>query len=939
MATALEFYKNHTTTQSQSASASYMTHLTCNVDRSGKAGSKTFYVFGTIVIEWETSPSQQVGVRFYQDDSITINECIENYGLIAGHDNTVHGHGWTYSFLRKITLDNSSHNFKLQFQREVGSDNINAEFASICVLEKSANAQDGEQIEANYSDSDSVWKSLLSLSFTATAEPYLIIYGGEAFYDDESDSYSEFRFVHLTDSAIYQLAGDSNFVTGSNDNKWHGMGGVAYDTLAAGTNEFAVQGLGVGGDKVGIRNATIVAIPLSDFENAYKDKQTPTTETFHTGTGYSDSNTDASDTINAADFLVMAGVECSSENGAASTGSWRVVADTVNCDLSNFDDRDEDNDHFYMQSCVYGATLGAGAKTFKIQGTSSSSDPSADGYLGRCFLLVLEIPAEAGVTEKTGSDSGAGAESSELIEKFMTALESGAGAEAIALLAAILATDSGAGVDALIEIIKELLASDSGVGGEYFKRTKIGEFARLFADYSLTDSGAGTDLISLITKVILSSDSGVGADAASELVGALLATDSGAGVDTSAITALISGLDSGTSVESAVLSALLTAIDSAIGAEQATKGVAGEDKTASDSGVGVEALVLFSRLIADSGTGIDTFSALLVALLVTDSVTGADLVIKVIKELFASETGAGVDQLAEAAATTEILRPNAPGDKSEWTPVGETNNWECVDDVTPNEDATYIDTVDTTKTDLYHLPPSSRSGSINKIRVYFRCKISDDTGNGAAKIKTYGTEYMGSLQDMTTGYVDYYEDWAQNPHENAPWTWAEIDALQIGVIAGGDRHCTQVWVEVDYNPPALTALLEKVDSGAGVDTAEIIAKIMAVLDSGSGADAVTALLSVILATDSATGADLLVLLSKALTASDSGVGVDTLTSLLVGLAALDGGAGAEAIANRVLQLVESGVAVDVATKAAITGMAFILRSNIHLFRRLRSHIR
>jgi hypothetical protein len=75
-------------------------------------------------------------------------------------------------------------------------------------------------------------------------------------------------------------------------------------------------------------------------------------------------------------------------------------------------------------------------------------------------------------------------------------------------------------------------------------------------------------------------------------------------------------------------------------------------------------------------------------------------------------------------------------------------------------------------------------------------------------IKTNGVEYNGTEVQVTTSYATYSYQWNNNPQTGNPWTWSEVDALQIGA---GLRRCkpggglstrntrmTQVYAEINY---------------------------------------------------------------------------------------------------------------------------------------------
>ncbi|GAJ10888.1 unnamed protein product [marine sediment metagenome] len=164
----------------------------------------------------------------------------------------------------------------------------------------------------------------------------------------------------------------------------------------------------------------------------------------------------------------------------------------------------------------------------------------------------------------------------------------------------------------------------------------------------------------------------------------------------------------------------------------------------------------------------------------------------------------------------ETLRPNAPGDECSidsqggWCPVC-PNHWEGVSDVVPDDDVAYVRNTAVTSylRDLYALPASSGSGTINFIKIYFRCSWWNTPGFAKPSLKsddtiTDGTEV--AIETEWTTFKTYSQQWDTNPADGQPWgsDWSVIDALQIGVSlkmgAGGQALCTQVYVEVDYTP-------------------------------------------------------------------------------------------------------------------------------------------
>jgi len=166
---------------------------------------------------------------------------------------------------------------------------------------------------------------------------------------------------------------------------------------------------------------------------------------------------------------------------------------------------------------------------------------------------------------------------------------------------------------------------------------------------------------------------------------------------------------------------------------------------------------------------------------------------------------------------TETLRPNAAGTYTQCDPIGDSPNWQCVDEAIPDSN-TYVRTVGgATELDTYNIPDHSEgSGSINSVTVYTRSEGSSGVGRHDAQtvIRTYGTNYFGTVTALDTDWMNISTIYTTNPYTTDNWAWDEIDALEIGVRqydnGGGYPRTTQVYVEVDYttydSPGILTSI-------------------------------------------------------------------------------------------------------------------------------------
>jgi len=161
---------------------------------------------------------------------------------------------------------------------------------------------------------------------------------------------------------------------------------------------------------------------------------------------------------------------------------------------------------------------------------------------------------------------------------------------------------------------------------------------------------------------------------------------------------------------------------------------------------------------------------------------------------------------------TEILRPDAAGDIAFLDRSGGRFNWEMVCEEEPDEFDTYVANSlnPTYLMDLYNLPPHSvGSLTINFIKIYFVCCYYGVAGYGKSALKSDSTITEGAEIAISEypAWTIYSQQWNTNPATDGdPWTWDDIDALQIGVaFKGGSAttcYCTQVYVEVDFSPPA-----------------------------------------------------------------------------------------------------------------------------------------
>ncbi len=159
-----------------------------------------------------------------------------------------------------------------------------------------------------------------------------------------------------------------------------------------------------------------------------------------------------------------------------------------------------------------------------------------------------------------------------------------------------------------------------------------------------------------------------------------------------------------------------------------------------------------------------------------------------------------------------ILRPNAAGDETNipYQYPNSTYHWDKVDEITADYSDTYIDTYSNPnyQRDLFNLPASGHSDEIiTSITIY--CYIWGGSYPGFPRLKTTqksGTTITDGAEQIiyeVATWVLKSETFTINPATGSPYTWAEIDALQIGICMANEQNqifpCTQIYVEVSYN--------------------------------------------------------------------------------------------------------------------------------------------
>lgn len=150
---------------------------------------------------------------------------------------------------------------------------------------------------------------------------------------------------------------------------------------------------------------------------------------------------------------------------------------------------------------------------------------------------------------------------------------------------------------------------------------------------------------------------------------------------------------------------------------------------------------------------------------------------------------------------TATLRPN--NDFNTGWSFSNSSLWGSVDEETPNGDIDYVYTDAYSISQLFNLTDSGLSGAtIDKVTVYISARrTTSNTTTIRIRIRTHGSTFQGSVHTLTNDYVEYSDEWTNNPYTGEAWTIQEVDDLIAGVNSTGQtqmKRVTAVWVIVTY---------------------------------------------------------------------------------------------------------------------------------------------
>ncbi|MEW6052037.1 MAG: prepilin-type N-terminal cleavage/methylation domain-containing protein [Candidatus Zixiibacteriota bacterium] len=152
-----------------------------------------------------------------------------------------------------------------------------------------------------------------------------------------------------------------------------------------------------------------------------------------------------------------------------------------------------------------------------------------------------------------------------------------------------------------------------------------------------------------------------------------------------------------------------------------------------------------------------------------------------------------------------VLRPTGTGSETELDRSSCSQNWDCVNESSPDEDGTYVNKADGSyKDDSYQMQNHGAvTGTIDSMVITIRVRRYGWGNNRQVRtvLRTNSQFYYGPNIDMdgVTNYTDFTRTYATNPNTGSAWTWSQIDAMEVGVGIKKASRCTQVFATVYYH--------------------------------------------------------------------------------------------------------------------------------------------
>ena len=130
--------------------------------------------------------------------------------------------------------------------------------------------------------------------------------------------------------------------------------------------------------------------------------------------------------------------------------------------------------------------------------------------------------------------------------------------------------------------------------------------------------------------------------------------------------------------------------------------------------------------------------------------------------------------------------PTNNGDRNDFQAIGAASNWQAVDEIIADDDATYVRSGHIGDIDDYEMGTVSLTGNIFGMQVNVTHR-KDDVGSRVITpyINSSGTAAEGALFTCQSDYMVAQKIWESDPHTSAAWTNTALNATKVGLKIKG----------------------------------------------------------------------------------------------------------------------------------------------------------
>lgn len=136
--------------------------------------------------------------------------------------------------------------------------------------------------------------------------------------------------------------------------------------------------------------------------------------------------------------------------------------------------------------------------------------------------------------------------------------------------------------------------------------------------------------------------------------------------------------------------------------------------------------------------------------------------------------------LGESRIFTKM--PSGAGAQTNWTPNGASANWQCVDEVPPDDDTSYVSSNTAGAIDSYSVALAGLTLTPNAVVTRMRVR-RDDAGPHTAQVgvRSSTTNAFGTAASINSSYSWVDAFFGTDPNTSSAWSAAAADAAQVAI--------------------------------------------------------------------------------------------------------------------------------------------------------------